>query len=233
MKTFNQFLSEASDKERQAYFDRIYRQAKSSGDKFPELTAAQAATETGWGSSQSGKNNPFGQKASDSEKGTVRRTREVGSGGSYMTNAKFKDFDSEEDSTKNRVKTWSYKYGDAKDLETAARNLQLPQGAKIPGTKQVSHGVYATDPSYASTISSIAREYGPRSQALKNNTNLGFALSDRGVNLSKGSLDTPEPTRVLAKFKGKTGELDKSSGKFSNRDWSSAEGDRYKTYGGK
>lgn len=31
MKTFNQFLSEASDKERQAYFDRIYRQAKSSG----------------------------------------------------------------------------------------------------------------------------------------------------------------------------------------------------------
>jgi hypothetical protein len=49
----------------------------------------------------------------------------------------------------------------------------------------------------------------------------------------KGSLDTPAPTRVLAKLKGKSGELDKTTGKFSKRDWSEPEGSRYKAYGGK
>ena len=39
MKTFKQFISEAqSDKERQAYFDRIRRQAAAAGDRFPELS---------------------------------------------------------------------------------------------------------------------------------------------------------------------------------------------------
>lgn len=229
MKTFKQFISEAqSDKERQAYFDRIRRQAASAGDRFPELTAAQAALESGWGSTPSGKNNPFGQKASSSEKGTVKGTEEVGPGGRYSTSAKFKDFDSEGEATKNRVKTWSYKYGDAKDLETAARNLQLPTGAKIPGTKETSHGVYATSPIYASRISQIAREYGG------SNKKSGSASSSPSKSVTaKGSLDIPEPARVLAKLKGKTGELDKTTGKFSTRGWSSTEGERYKTYGGK
>jgi hypothetical protein len=50
---------------------------------------------------------------------------------------------------------------------------------------------------------------------------------------TKGSLDTPTQTRVLAKLKGKTGELDKTTGKFAQRDWSQPEGSRYKAFGGK
>lgn len=187
MKTFRQFIGEASDKENQANFNRIYNQARAAGDRFPELTAAQWAIESGWGSSNSGKNNPFGEKTLSG--GTVRRTREVGPGGSYMTNAAFKDFGSEEEATRHRVKKWSYKYGDAKDLETAARNLQIPPGGKIPGTKEISHGVYATDPSYASAISRIARDYGSRAKGLENNN----------LPAPKLSVKTPAPQKTFTK----------------------------------
>ena len=163
MKTFKQFLYESeSDSQRQAYFDKIYKAAKNSGDKFPEVVAAQAALESGWGSSPSGKNNYFGQKASANEKSTSRQTTEVGSGGSYRTSANFKDYDDESASIKDRIKKWSYKYGDAKDVDTAVSRLQLPGGSKIPGSKETSHGAYATDPDYTSKISSIAKNYRSR-----------------------------------------------------------------------
>jgi len=163
MKSFKQFIFEANsdDAQRRSYFNKIYRQAKTSGDRFPELVAAQAALESGWGSSPSGKNNYFGQKASGDEPGTVRRTREVYGGKDAYVDAKFKDYDDESASVKDRIKKWSYKYGDAKDVETAASRLQLPGGAEIPGSKEKSHGAYATDPNYVSTVSRIARGYKP------------------------------------------------------------------------
>lgn len=162
MKTFQQFISEAYNAYQnfvedsgQEFYNRIYRQAKAAGDRFPHLTAAQGYLESGGGKSPSGKNNYFGQKAST---GTVASTREVGPGGSYRTNATFQDFDSEEEGTRNRVNRWSYKYGDAKNELEAARNLQLPPGAKIPGSDRISHGVYATDPNYVDALDSIMRE---------------------------------------------------------------------------
>lgn len=42
-----------------------------------------------------------------------------------------------------------------------------------------------------------------------------------------------ESKKVLAKLKGKTGELDKNTGKFKERSWNDNESSRYKTYGGK
>jgi hypothetical protein len=160
MKTFKQFMMESeSESQRKAYFDKIYKVAKNSGDKFPEVVAAQAALESGWGSSPSGKNNYFGQKASANEKSSSRQTSEFGSGGMYSTSANFKDYDDESASIKDRIKKWSYKYGDAKDVDTAVSRLQLPGGSKIPGSKETSHGAYATDPDYTSKISSIAKNY--------------------------------------------------------------------------
>ena len=215
MKTFNQFINEARTAESdKAFFDRIKRQAAAAGDKFPELTAAQAAIESGYGTAKSGKNNVFGEKGT----GTTKRTREVVNGKDVYVNAAFRDFDSEEDSTKNRVKKWSYKYGDAKDLESAARNLQLPRGARIPGTNQKSHGVYATDPNYVSTLTRIAREQG-------------------GSGKSGSASSTPTPTpiapkaRVLSKLKGVGGT---GVGKdFVAKKWTDSEGSRYKAFGGK
>ena len=213
MKTFNQFINEVrtaeSDKQ---FFDRIKRQAAAAGDKFPELTAAQAAIESGYGTAKSGKNNVFGEKGT----GTTQRTREVVNGKDVYVDAAFRDFDSEEDSTKNRVKKWSYKYGDAKDLESAARNLQLPPGARIPGTNQTSHGVYATDPNYVSALTRIAREQG-------------------GTNNKPGATETPKTlapvSSVLSKLKGVEGTGVGSN--FVAKKWSDAEGSRYKSYGGK
>lgn len=242
MKTFKQFLFETYKlyeddgyAERKAFYDRIYNYAKKHGDRFPELTAAQAGLESGWGKYKSGKNNVLGQKASAGQSGTTKGTFEYGAGGRYDTSAKFQDFDSEEDNIRNRVKRWSYKYGDAKDIDTAARNLQLPPGAKIPGTNQTSHGVYATAPDYASRISQIARQYGrPDSkQSDAKNSPKSSSTSTPKVKPVKGALDTPAPSRVLAKLKGKTGEKDLATGKFSQRGWSDTEGSRYKSYGGK
>jgi hypothetical protein len=166
MKTFNQFVMEANDAcqnitedAQQDFYARIYRQAKAAGDKFPHLVAAQASLESGYGKSPSGKNNYFGQKASAGEAGTVKGTQEFGGGGMYDTSAKFKDYEDELEGIKTRMKNWSYKYGDAKDEIEAARRLQLPGGAEIPGSKEKSHGAYATDPNYTTKLSDVMSRF--------------------------------------------------------------------------
>jgi len=158
MKTFKQFIKEAKDPN-QEFYNKIYRQAKAAGDKFPHLVAAQASLESGYGASPSGKNNYFGQKATDKEAGSVKATQEFGGGGYYGTSAKFKDYDDESEGVRTRIKNWSYKYGDAKDEVEAARRLQLPGGAEISGSKEKSHGAYATDPEYVGKLSSVMNTY--------------------------------------------------------------------------
>lgn len=232
MKTYTQFLNEAESAQ-QAFYKDLRARFKKAGasDVEADLGASQGALETGWGKSPSGQNNYFGQKASSKEAGTTKGTWEVQGGRNVTTAAKFKDYDDIDSSVKDRLNKWSYKTKGAKDIEDAARRLQIPGGAEIPGSKEKSHGAYATDPDYVRKVSSIARTYGSGAA--------GASLAAKPTPTpapkpnTKGSLDTPSPTRVLAKLKGKTGELDKSTGKFAKRDWSQPEGSRYKSYGGK
>lgn len=234
------------------FYRRFYNHARAQGanDIDARTIAAQAALETGHGKSTSGSNNYFGQKGTSRDNTTSMRTREVVNGRNQMMNQPFKNYDSEIDSVRDRLKIWSYKTRGAKSVEDAARRLQIPYGAKVPGAKRTSHGAYATDPNYAAAVARIANEYGgdikPPSplSGVKPSSLWGKVKSFMGGGKkspakssakigTKGYLNTPSSTRVLAKLKGKTGVLDKSTGKFTKRDWSSTESGRYKKYGGK
>jgi hypothetical protein len=147
-----------------AGYRRIYEAARAAGDPFPEVTAAQWAIESGYGKYQSGKNNPFGQKAGANEAGTWAWTTENINGRNQRVKAKFKDYASEEEAIKFRLQRWGSKYGNARTPEEALRNLQLPTGARIPGTNQTSFGVYATSQTYVQDVSRIIREQGGNPQ---------------------------------------------------------------------
>ena len=238
MKTFSEFCYNLQEDRNQKFYNQIKQGALAAGASPVEADtiAAQASLETGYGKYPSGSFNYFGQKGTSRENTTSMRTREVINGRSVMMNQPFKNYDSLESSIRDRMNKWGYKTRGAESVEDAARRLQIPGGGRIPGSKEVSHGAYATDPNYASTVASIARTYGgggtpsPRSRSTTPRTSSPTPRAKPSV---KGALNSPSSTRVLAKLKGKTGELDKTTGKFTKRDWSSTEGDRYKKYGGK
>jgi hypothetical protein len=141
-----------------AGFARVYESARKVGDPFPEVTAAQWQLESGGGKKLTGKNNPFGQTGDPkTQKG---RWLNVPEGGKKY----FLDFDSEEEAIRYRLNRWGYKYGNAATPEQAVKNLELPGGAKIPGTNDVSHGIYATDPEYVSKVTRIIKEQGGNPQ---------------------------------------------------------------------
>ena len=255
MKSFSEFqnnsiISEAS--KNRNFYNRVFDSAKRQGSSDLEANtiASQAALETGYGKYPSGSFNYFGQKGTSGENTSSMRTREVVNGRSVMMREPFKNYDSLDASIKDRRKKWNYKTQGTTNVRDAVSRLQIPGGQPIPGTKEVSHGAYATDPKYVDSVSSIANQYGrtssplstlPRSgkgfiSKIKNMLGLGQNKQSR-VSLPKpsvkGALNSPSPVRVLAKLKGKTGELNKSTGKFTKRNWSSTEGGRYKKYGGK
>ena len=229
MKTFSNFCQIIQEDRNQKFYSEIKRRAISQGASAVEADtiASQASLETGYGRYPSGSFNYFGQKGTSRENTSSMRTREVVNGRSVMVNQPFKNYDSLDASIADRMKKWNYKTRGSESVLQAAQRLQIPGGGRIPGSKEVSHGAYATDPEYVTKISSIASTYG------------GQPLSRQSTSLKpmepnkKGALNSPSPTRVLAKLKGQTGELNKSTGKFTKRDWSSTEGSRYKKYGGK
>jgi len=234
MKTFSEFYHNLQEDRNQQFYNRIKQGALSAGASPIEADtiAAQASLETGYGKYPSGANNYFGQKGTSRDNTTRMRTREVINGRSVMMNEPFKNYDSLDASIRDRMKTWSYKTRDAESVEDAARRLQIPGGARIPGSNEISHGAYATDPNYASTVASIARTYGGGGGRIPSMRSTSTSTATMKPT-QKGALNSPSPTRVLAKLKGKTGELNKSTGKFTKRGWSSTEGSRYKKYGGK
>ena len=132
----------------------IYNSAKKQGDKFPELTVAQAALETGWFKHKSGKNNYFGQKATESQKGTSLTTTEVANNKYYKTKQKFRDYESIDEAMSDRVKKWSSKYSDAKTPDEALSKIWRYDKNKGTGVG------YATDIKYGEKIKSILGSLG-------------------------------------------------------------------------
>ena len=132
----------------------IYNSAKKQGDKFPELTVAQAALETGWFKHKSGKNNYFGQKATASQKGTSLTTTEVANNKYYKTKQKFRDYESIDEAMSDRVKKWSSKYSDAKTPDEALSKIWRYDKNKGTGVG------YATDIKYGEKIKSILGSLG-------------------------------------------------------------------------
>lgn len=255
MKSFSEFrdnifISEASKE--QQFYNRVFDSAKRQGasDVEANTIASQAAVETGYGKYPSGSFNYFGQKGTSRENTSRMPTREVVRGRDVTVNANFKNYDSLDASIRDRMKKWNYKTQGTTNVRDAVSRLQIPGGQPIPGTKETSHGAYATDPRYVDSVSSIAQQYGRTSSPVSALPTAGKGILSKIKNVLglgkkkqsqvsspkpsvKGALNSPSPTRVLAKLKGKTGELDKTTGKFTERDWSSTEGSRYKKYGGK
>ena len=95
----------------------------------------------------SGKNNPFGQKATANEPGTSRRTREVINGRDVMITDRFKDYDSLDDAIRDHVNKWNKKY-----TQAGTTPLEAVSNIKAKG--------YATDPKYVNAVARVIASNG-------------------------------------------------------------------------
>jgi hypothetical protein len=133
---------------------QLYNVSKNRGDRYPELTVAQAALETGWFKSPAGRYNYFGQKATASQKGSTKSTREAANNSYYRTSAKFRDYDTLEEAVDDRIKKWGSKYSDAENIDEAIGSIWRynPKTGSGEG--------YATDINYASKLKTILGSMG-------------------------------------------------------------------------
>jgi flagellum-specific peptidoglycan hydrolase FlgJ len=133
-------------------FKSVVAMAQQAGAKYPELVGAQWALESGRGKTPSGKNNYFGIKATDSEAGTSKGTWEVENGQEVNTTARFKNFDTPQDSVNDLVNKWHKNY----DNYTGVNNA----GDARSAADMLVSEKYATDPNYAGKLKSLLTEYG-------------------------------------------------------------------------
>ena len=130
-----------------SFWQEFYDLGKAAGAKFPELVAAQAALESGWGEHLSGKNNYFGIKGSP---GTVVTTQEW-NGSRYITiKDEFKDFDSSLDCVRHLVTQWYKDYRGYKGVNRADTREEAAELLKQEG--------YATDPVYPELLINLMND---------------------------------------------------------------------------
>jgi hypothetical protein len=130
-----------------AFWQEFYDLGKAAGAKFPELVAAQAALESGWGEHLSGKNNYFGIKGSP---GTVVTTQEW-TGSQYITiKDEFKDFDSPLDCVRHLVTQWYKDYRGYEGVNRASTREEAAELLKQEG--------YATDPVYPELLINLMND---------------------------------------------------------------------------
>jgi len=127
----------------------VAKLAAEAGSKYPELTAAQWALESGWGASISGKNNFFGIKG----KGTIKKTIEYVNGQPIEVEAEFMDFNSPSECVKYLVDRWYKDYKDYIGVNKAPNRNAAAQALVAEG--------YATDPAYAKKLIELMDKNSP------------------------------------------------------------------------
>ena len=132
-------------------FQVIYNIAKEIGIKYPELVAAQAMEETGFGETQSAENNFLGLKATTSEvaRGESERklTTEFRGQGEQVEEANFKTFDNIRAMMMQYKKQWNDDFGQYKGLVNA-NSIQ-------EAIKMLQAEDYATNPNYDKNVLDI------------------------------------------------------------------------------
>lgn len=162
----------------------LYDTAKRKGDRYPELTVAQAALETGWFKSPSGQYNYFGQKASSSQRGSIKSTQEVSGNKAYRTNAKFRDYDSIDEAVTDRINKWGKKYANAENIDEAIGSIWQYD------PKTGSGRGYATDNQYGSKLKSILGSMGVSTTQENAQPNAQVQEEQFTLKTNKGELET-------------------------------------------
>jgi hypothetical protein len=136
-------------------YNAVYAAAVAQGLPNPEviarLGAAQSSLETGYGKSMpSGSNNAFGIKGTGSAGSVNSSTREVINGQSVYINDNFRAYSSIEESASDYVSL----------LNSKSRYASVVSATNIDdAASALGKSGYATDPSYGSTVASIAKKY--------------------------------------------------------------------------
>lgn len=161
-------------------------------------------------------------------------------GGNYHDHIAFKD-QKTRDAAREYLKKLGWEIGSQNDGKHAADSYHYSNQAfdipmYRPSGKGVQHG-FSDDKIGERAMSARLRadliKGGYGSDKLGGGSTPTTPTSSVSSTPSKGSLDTPAKTKVLAREKGQTGELDLVTRKFTKRDWSDTEGSRYKAFGGK
>lgn len=131
-----------------SFWQKFYDLGKAAGAKFPELVAAQAALESGWGEHVSGKNNYFGIKGSP---GTVVTTQEWNGTDYVPIEDEFKDFADELECVQHLVDRWYKDYRGYEGINRASTAQEAAHLLKAEG--------YATDPVYPELLIGLMDEH--------------------------------------------------------------------------
>jgi len=124
----------------------VYKTAVKMGDKFPALTLAQAALETGWFEDKIGEYNIFGQKATEGQPGMDVVTHEEINGEMVKKVQRFRKYNSLSEALRDRYRLWGDVYGNADTLGEAVRHIDKSN--------------YATDSKYGEKVFSVLNSIG-------------------------------------------------------------------------
>lgn len=177
---------------KKSFIDKIKNGAIAGHKKYgvlPSLTISQAILETGWGKASIG-NNIFGIKANASWKGKTQvvRTHEFINGKKIYVDAKFRDYNSIEESLEDRFR-----------LLSNSRYKKVVQAKNYKeGAKELYKAGYATDPQYANKLIRIIEQnklYEFDSQIKEViSVNMIFPVEDK--HLSKCRFSSPYGSRI-------------------------------------